>query len=85
MVDCYKVPELFPSVTQGLNLDKLLECILTLAEVQDLKADVAAKCEGVVIETRSSQGEGKTATILVQKGVLKKGDFLLCGTAYTKV
>ena len=50
-----------------------------------MKADFGASCEGVVIETRTTQGEGKIATVLLQKGTLKKGSFLLCGTAYTKV
>lgn len=66
-------------------MDKLQECILTLSEVLELKGDIAARAEGVVIETRTSVEQGKSATVLVRQGTLKKGDYLMCGTAYTKV
>lgn len=73
------------SALKRINLDKLQECITTLAEYLDLKGDPVGMVEGRIIEIRTEIGRGKLATILVQRGTLKKGDLLLSGTTWTKV
>jgi translation initiation factor IF-2 len=72
-------------VFQRINLDQLEECITTLAEFLELKGDPGGLVEGHIIETRTDTGRGKMATILVQKGTLKKGDYLIAGLTWTKV
>lgn len=73
------------SALKGTNLDQLEECILTLAEFMELKGDPHGLVEGRVIETKTDPGLGKLATVLVQRGTLKKGDFLIAGTSWAKV
>ena len=51
----------------------------------ELKADAGALTEARIIETRTDGGFGKLATMVIQKGTLKKGDHLLCGCASTRV
>lgn len=72
-------------IFQRINLDQLEECITTLAEFLELKGDPKGFVEGRIIETRTDIGRGKMATLLVQRGTLKKGDILLAGTSWTKV
>ena len=73
------------SAKTGQNIDELLESILLQAEVLELKAVVDAPARGVVVESRLDKGRGPVATILVQHGTLRKGDFLLAGTEYGRV
>ncbi len=73
------------SAKQGTNIDELLENILLVAEVLDLKAVADGPASGVVIESRLDKGRGPVATVLVQSGTLKKGDNLLCGLEYGRV
>ncbi|HET7412679.1 MAG TPA: translation initiation factor IF-2, partial [Pararhizobium sp.] len=73
------------SAVKGTNLDKLLEAILLQAEILDLKANPDRTAEGVVIEARLDKGRGPVATVLVQQGELKKGDYLVCGVQYGRV
>jgi len=73
------------SARQKTGIDDLLENILLVAEVGDLKANPDRPAQGVVIEAQLDKGRGPVATILVQKGTLKVGDSLLVGVASGKV
>jgi len=73
------------SAKQRLNLDDLMDMILLVAEVQELKANAKASGSGVVIEAQLDVGRGPVATILVQRGTLQVGDSLVSGEAYGKV
>ena len=77
---CVKV-----SAIQGTGIDELLEYILLIAEVQDLKANPDALASGVVIEANLDKGKGPVATLLVQNGTLKTGDCVVVGTVGGKV
>ncbi|KAI1301027.1 hypothetical protein EDD11_005863 [Mortierella claussenii] len=69
----------------GKNLDKLEEAILTLAEVLDLRAEVAMRGEGHIIESQIEKGRGNVATVLVKRGTLHVGDTIVAGGAWCKV
>ncbi|SHJ57347.1 translation initiation factor IF-2 [Anaerobranca californiensis DSM 14826] len=73
------------SALKGEGIDNLLEIILLVAEVQELKANPDAPASGTVIESKLDKGRGPVATVLVQRGTLKIGDSVVCGTAYGKV
>jgi translation initiation factor IF-2 len=73
------------SAKTGDGVDALLESILILAEVQELKAPIDCAARGVVIESRLDKGHGPVATVLVQKGTLHLGDILLTGLHYGRV
>jgi len=77
---CVKV-----SALQGTGIDELLEYILLLAEVQDLKANPDAPATGVVIEANLDKGKGPVATLLVQNGTLKTGNCVVVGNVCGKV
>ena len=77
---CVKV-----SALQGTGLDELLEYILLLADIQDLKANEDVPAEGVVIEANLDKGKGPVATLLVQNGTLKIGDCIAVGNVGGKV
>ena len=68
---------------EGIN--DLLEMILLVAEVQELKANANREARGVVIEARLDKGRGPVASVLVQNGTLHIGDFIIAGTACGKV
>ena len=67
------------SAKTGEGIDRLLEMILLEAEMLELKASYEVEASGVVIEAKMSKGRGPVATILVQQGVLKDGDFVIAG------
>jgi translation initiation factor IF-2 len=67
------------------GLDDLLESILLLAEVEELKANPGAEASGVVIESRLDPGRGAVVTVLVQRGTLKVGDALVAGAHWGRV
>src|SRR5580704_4307298 len=67
------------------NLDKLLEMILLVADMRELKANPSAVASGTVLESRVDRGRGPVATVLVQNGTLSTGDFFLCGAVFGKV
>ena len=67
------------------NIDELLENILLIAEVEDLKADPTQKAIGTVIEARLDKGKGPVATLLVQQGTLHVGDPIVDGNTYGRV
>ncbi|WP_419235235.1 translation initiation factor IF-2 [Rickettsia endosymbiont of Nabis limbatus] len=73
------------SALKKINLDKLEEAILLIAEMQNLKASPFGSASGVVIESKIEKGRGALTTILVQRGTLKSGDIIIAGTAYGKV
>jgi translation initiation factor IF-2 len=73
------------SAKTGQGVDALLDAILLQAEVMELRAVVDARAGGVVIESTLDKGRGPVATVLVQTGTLKKGDYLVCGTQYGRV
>ncbi|MDF2501037.1 MAG: initiation factor 2 [Anaerosporomusa subterranea] len=67
------------------GINELLEMILLVAEVQDLKANPNRLAIGTIIEAELDKGRGPVATVLVQKGTLRIGDTIIAGTAYGKV
>ena len=73
------------SAKQRIGLGDLLEAILLVAEVQELKADPNAPAEGVVIESKLDKGRGPVATIIVQQGTFKQGDAVVAGEAHGKI
>src|SRR3990167_7621225 len=73
------------SAKTGAGIDELLESILLQSEVLELKAVVDGAARGVVIESRIDKGRGPVATILVQSGILHKGDIILAGFQYGRV
>jgi translation initiation factor IF-2 len=73
------------SAKQKTNLDDLMDMILLVADVQELKANAKAPASGVVIEAQLDVGRGPMATILVQRGTLRVGDAIVSGEAYGKV
>jgi len=73
------------SAKTGEGVDALLEALLLQAEILELRAPAKGAASGVVIESKLDRGRGPVATVLVQKGLLKKGDILLCGEEYGRV
>ncbi|MCY4644301.1 MAG: translation initiation factor IF-2 [Bacteriovoracales bacterium] len=73
------------SALKGEGLDDLLETVKLLAEMLELKADFKGRAHGVVIESKVGTGRGPLATILVQKGILHKGDYLVVGESFGRV
>ena len=67
------------SALTGQGVDELLESVLLQAEVADLKARDSGPASGLVVEARLDKGRGPVATVLVQEGLLKKGDIILAG------
>ncbi len=73
------------SAKSGIGIDELLEKIQLEAEVLDLKANRDTFARGVVVESRLDKGLGAIATVLIQKGTMKRGDIFVCGTQSTRV
>ena len=73
------------SALKGENIEDLLDMIILQSEVMELKANPNAVAEGVVVEARQEVGRGATATVIIQKGTLKTGDVIVCGSVYCKV
>ena len=73
------------SAKTGQGVDDLLDAISLQAEVLELKAVPTGRATGVVIESALDKGRGPVATVLVQQGTLKKGDYLVCGVQYGRV
>ncbi len=73
------------SALQDLNIDELLDYIILIAEVEELKADPARKAAGVIIESKLDKGKGAVATFLVQQGTLRVGDFVVAGIVSGKI
>ena len=73
------------SALQGTGIDELLEYILLVADVQDLKANPKAQASGVVVEANLDKGKGPVATLLVQNGTLHAGNCIVVGTACGRI
>ncbi len=67
------------------GIDELLEMILLVAEMQEIKANPNRKAKGVVVEAKLEKGRGSVATVLIQKGTLRVGDVVVSGTAHGKI
>ncbi|MFN7182346.1 MAG: translation initiation factor IF-2, partial [Planctomycetota bacterium] len=73
------------SALTGTNIDKLLEAILLQSDILNKKVVVNKPAVGFVIESKMSPSLGPEATLIIQQGILKKGDTILCGSSYGKV
>ena len=73
------------SAKKNENIDQLLEMILLVTEVKELKANPNRELRGLVIEAKLDKGRGPVATVLVQKGTLKQGDFISAGACFGRV
>ncbi|KAF1898181.1 hypothetical protein Lal_00032946 [Lupinus albus] len=79
------VPMVQISALKGENVDDLLETIMLVAELQELKANPNRSAKGTVIEAGLDKSKGPFATFIVQNGSLKRGDIVVCGEAFGKV
>ncbi len=73
------------SAKTGENIDKLLDMVLLVADVEDLRADIDVPAQGLVIESHMEVGRGPVVGLLVEHGILKPGHFLVAGTTFGKV
>lgn len=73
------------SALQNQGLDELLEMVLLVADMQEIKANPTGRPRGTVIEAKLDKGRGPVATVLVQNGTLKVGDVVVAGTTFGKV
>ncbi len=73
------------SAKTGQGIDKLLDMVLLVADLEELKADIDTPAEGLVIESHMEVGRGSVVGLLVEQGMLRPGHFLVAGTAYGKV
>lgn len=73
------------SAKTGHNIDKLLDMVLLVADLEELKADVEVPAEGLVIESHMEVGKGPVVSVLVEHGKLKAGQFVVSGTTYAKI
>ncbi|OWM81043.1 hypothetical protein CDL15_Pgr007074 [Punica granatum] len=79
------IPMVQISALKGENIDDLLETIMLVAELQELKANPDRNAKGTVIEAGVDKKKGAVATFIVQNGTLRKGDVVVCGEAFGKV
>ncbi|MEA2010044.1 MAG: translation initiation factor IF-2, partial [Actinomycetota bacterium] len=79
------VPAIEVSALKGTGIEELLEIVGLVAEVEELSANPSAPAVGTVIEAQLEVGRGPVATIVVQRGTLKKGDAVACGTVSGRV
>jgi len=73
------------SAKTGEGVDKLLDMVLLVADLEELKADIDTPAEGLVIESHMEVGRGSVVGLLVEQGMLRPGHYLVAGTAYGKV
>ena len=73
------------SALENLGIDELLENLTVVAEVEDLRAEPAARARGVVLESNLDAGKGPVATVLVQNGTLKVGEPVVAGASWGRV
>ncbi len=93
LIECGLIPEEYGgdtifkqiSAKKNIGIDELLETILVVAELKELKANPSRYALGTVIEASLDKNEGAKATILIQNGTLNTGDSVVVGTAYCKV
>ena len=80
-----KVPVIEISAKEGRNINELLDMILLVTELEELKEDLSSPAKGIVIESNLDKRRGYVATVLVQKGILSVGDWLVVGTVVGKI
>ncbi len=73
------------SAKKNQGLDDLLDMILLVAEMKDLKAVEEGPARGIVLEARKEKGRGIVATVLIQQGSLTVGDYFFCGSTWGRV
>ncbi len=73
------------SALTGMGIEELLENVLLVAEVKELKANPNRRAKGIVIEAKLDKGRGPVATVLVQNGTLRNGDIVIAGTSVGRV
>lgn len=73
------------SAKTGQGLDKLLEMVLLVADLEELRADVDVPASGLVIESHMEHGRGSVVGLLIERGELSPGRFLVAGTSYGKI
>jgi translation initiation factor IF-2 len=73
------------SALEGLNIEGLLESILLVADVEELKANPKAPCRGLVLEANLDPGRGPVATVIIERGTLRVGDPVVAGAAWGRV
>jgi len=79
------IPMVEVSAKTGKGVDDLLDTVLLVADLEELKADIDVPAEGLVIEAHMEVGRGPVVGLLVEQGVLKPGSFLVAGTTYGKI
>lgn len=79
------VPMVEVSAKTGQGIEELLDMVLTVADLEELKADIDVPAEGLVIESHMETGRGPVVSMLVAHGELKVGQFVVAGTTYAKV
>lgn len=73
------------SAKQGTNLDKLLDNVLLIADMEELRADEDVPAQGLVIESHKEMGKGSVVSLLIEQGELAPGHYIVAGTVYGKV
>nr|BDA97747.1 translation initiation factor 2 [Rhodomonas sp. NIES-698] len=73
------------SAMKGTNIDTLLEMMVLLSEIEDLKANPAGKAQGTILETHLDRAKGAVATLIVQNGTLRIGDIITAGSSMAKI
>jgi translation initiation factor IF-2 len=73
------------SARASTNIDKLIDVVLLVADIEDLRARPEGPADGAIIESHLDSGKGPVATVLVRNGILKTGDYLVAGSTYAKV
>ncbi|KAJ6820426.1 translation initiation factor IF-2, chloroplastic-like [Iris pallida] len=79
------IPMVQISALKGKNVDELLETVMLVAELQELKANPHRNAKGSVIEAGLDKSRGPVATLIVQNGTLRKGDVVVCGKSFGKM
>jgi translation initiation factor IF-2 len=67
------------------GVDTLLDMVLLMADIEELKADTAGSAEGIVIEAHLEQGKGASVSVLIEHGKIQKSDYVVAGTTYGKI
>jgi translation initiation factor IF-2 len=80
-----EIPSVDVSAKKNQGLGDLLDVILLVAEMKDLKASAEGAARGVVLEARKEKGRGIVATVLIQQGKLEVGDYFFCGSTWGRV
>ncbi len=80
-----EIPFMEVSSKEGTGIDTLLDTLLLQAELLNLKAPATGSAQGTIMEAKLDKWQGSTASVLIQQGTLKKGDFLLAGTSFGRI